>query len=442
MSVPARLAFALSLLWGSIAVLAAPSWSAEVDDNPSQVPAPAPGAVPPPPAKKPGFLTRWFNPTTAPFIPVPEIVVNPDSGTTLGVIPTWIQTDANHEISRIIAPDVLYNPYFGFGGHFRLYAYPSEDKQWSLVAGVQERVEREFDAEYQSGRSRQELWSINYSLISERDGTPRFYGIGNESPAINETNYTNQQQVAQVQIGLNLTHAWQLQYTGREQVVDVLPGTLSGITSIETRFGRILGVGTNDDFLNRLSIIYDTRNDLTVPSTGMEWVAYGGLASRQGVLNDSMYSETGVDGRDFWSLASGTVLATHMSLRYLPTSHNVPFWALSDLGGDGSVIGGEQPLRGFGDGRFYDRDSFSSSVELRRKVASFNAASSYVDLEVTPFIDVGRVFSRSSTNPLQELHKVYGVGFRGVARPFVVGYVDVGYGSEGAAVFTGLNYPF
>jgi hypothetical protein len=24
----------------------------------------------------------------------------------------------------------------------------------------------------------------------------------------------------------------------------------------------------------------------------------------------------------------------------------------------------------------------------------------------------------------------------------VVGYVDVGYGSEGAAVFTGLNYPF
>jgi len=34
------------------------------------------------------------------------------------------------------------------------------------------------------------------------------------------------------------------------------------------------------------------------------------------------------------------------------------------------------------------------------------------------------------------------VGFRGIARPFVVGYVDIGHGSEGAAVFTGLNYPF
>jgi hypothetical protein len=34
------------------------------------------------------------------------------------------------------------------------------------------------------------------------------------------------------------------------------------------------------------------------------------------------------------------------------------------------------------------------------------------------------------------------VGFRAIARPFVVGYVDFGLGSEGVAVFTGLNYPF
>jgi hypothetical protein len=31
---------------------------------------------------------------------------------------------------------------------------------------------------------------------------------------------------------------------------------------------------------------------------------------------------------------------------------------------------------------------------------------------------------------------------RGVASPFIVGYVDVGFGSEGPAVFTGINYPF
>ena len=73
---------------------------------------------------------------------------------------------------------------------------------------------------------------------------------------------------------------------------------------------------------------------------------------------------------------------------------------------------------------------------------SFDAASSHIDVEVTPFIDVGSVFSRNSTDPLTRLHKVLGVGFRGVARPFVVGYVDIGYGNEGVAAFTGINYPF
>jgi outer membrane protein assembly factor BamA len=387
-------------------------------------------------------LSKWFNPATAPFIPVPEIAVDPDSGTTLGLIPTWIKTDDNHEIRRIIAPDVLYNPYFGYGVHGRVYGYTSGDEQWSVVAGVKERVEREFEAEYQLGRQRLQRWSINTSLISDRDGTPRFYGIGNESPAIAETNYTNQQQRAQVQVGLNLTHAWQLQYTGRFQLVDVLPGTLEKIASLETRFGRILGVGTNKQLLNRLAVVYDTRDDLVVPSRGMQLIAYAGLASRNGLLNDSMYSETGGDGRAFWPVALNTILVAHTAIRYLPTSHDVPFWALSNIGGGDSVVGGEQPLRGFGSGRFYDRDSFSSSLELRRKVFSFDATSTFVDIEVTPFIDVGRVFARTSTLPFDQLHRVYGVGFRGIARPFVVGYVDIGYGTEGVAAFTGLNYPF
>jgi hypothetical protein len=45
-------------------------------------------------------------------------------------------------------------------------------------------------------------------------------------------------------------------------------------------------------------------------------------------------------------------------------------------------------------------------------------------------------------NRLSGLHPVGGVGFRGIATPFVVGYVDIGYGSEGVAFFSGVNYPF
>ena len=330
-------------------------------------------------------MSRWLDPSTAPFIPVPLIGSDPNSGTTLGLLPVWLATDDEHEIRRIIAPDVLHNPYFGYGVDARIYEYASKDSQWSIDSGIKERVERDVDAEYQVGRLRNELWSLNYSLIFNRAGTPRFYGIGNESPQLYQTNYTNTQELAQVQVGLNLNHAWQILFTGRYLVDDVTAGTLTDVKSIETRFGAILGVGTNTQMLNRLSLIYDTRDDLVVPTRGMEWVAYGGGAARSGILSDSMYSEAG---------------------------------------------------------RFYDRNSFSTSVELRRTVLSFDAVSTRVDVELAPFVDLGRVFARTNTDPLEQLHHVFGVGFRGIAKPFVVGKVDVGYGSEGLAIFTGLNYPF
>jgi outer membrane protein assembly factor BamA len=287
---------------------------------------------------------------------------------------------------------------------------------------------------------REDRWSINYSLIYDRDGTTRFYGIGNQTHARDQTNYTDSQEFGQVQIGLNFNHTWQLLYTLRLQSVNVLPGTLKDVPSIDTRFPEALG--TNKEFLNRLSLIYDTRDDLTVPSRGMKWVVYVGASAKNGLVNDSSYSEAGIDARGVFPVATNTVLAAHMSLRYLPTVNDIPFWALSSIGGGQSVIGGEQPLRGFGAGRFYDRDSFSATVELRRKVFSFDAVTTLLDIEVAPFADFGRVFSGSGSNPLEHIHEVVGVGFRGIARPYVVGYVDIGYGTEGAAVFTGLNYPF
>ncbi|MGH8140317.1 MAG: BamA/TamA family outer membrane protein [Steroidobacteraceae bacterium] len=419
-----------------------PAWADSAADSGSGADVPTPDASGVKQSAPAPGMSSWFDPTKLPFIPVPEIAVDPDSGTTLGILPVWLTTNDRHVIRRIVAPDLLYNPYFGYGFHARVYSYNSEDEQWSLVGGAKQRVERELDAEYQRGRLREQRWSYTASLIYDKSGTPRFFGIGNNSPAITETNYTNAQKLAQTQVGLNLGRTWQVLYTMRMRSVDVLPGTLARIASIENRFANILGLGTNSELLNRLSIVYDSRDSLTAPRHGMEWVAYGGVASRSGIFNDSLYSEAGVDGRSYWSVAAGTILAAHMALRYLPSARRLPFWALSSIGGGESEIGGEQPLRGFGSGRFYDRNAFSASVELRHTVWSFDSMATHVDIEVTPFVDLGQVFRRTSTFPIQHLHKVGGVGFRAVARPSVVGYVDIGYGSEGTAVFTGINYPF
>jgi hypothetical protein len=395
-----------------------------------------------PPAAPPTGIARWLDTNTAPFLPVPVVGTDPNSGTTVGLMPVWVQTDTKHDIDRIVAPDIVHNPYFGWGMHARLYAYPSEDEHWSAVAGIKQRVERGFDLEYQNGRARKDRWSFSTSLIYDRDGTPRFYGIGNATPQSAESNYTADQELLQAQLGFNISKIWQLAYTLRLRQVEVLPGTLSGIESIETRFGESL-LGTNRELLHRLSVTYDTRDDATIPRRGMQWVGYGGFATGgDSFFHDPLYTETGLDGRAFWPIFHDTVLAWHVALRYLLSAHDVPFWALSSVGGDRSFIGGQQPLRGFGSGRFTDRDAFGTTVELRHRLISFNAVSTRVDVEISPFVDAGRVFADSGTLPFQHLHTVGGVGFRGIARPFVVGYVDVGYGSEGVAVFTGIYYPF
>jgi hypothetical protein len=191
----------------------------------------------------PKGIASWFNPTTAPFIPVPEIDHDPNSGLTLGLIPTWLVTDDKQQITRIIAPDVLYNPYFGYGVRGRIYAFPSNDAQWSTVAGAKERVESEFDSEYQTGRSRNTALSFNTSVVYDRSGTPRFYGIGNSTPESDQTNYTLQQMYAQVRAGWNLSRRWQIAYTMRAREVKIQEGTLDGIPSLDDFFGPIPGVG-------------------------------------------------------------------------------------------------------------------------------------------------------------------------------------------------------
>jgi outer membrane protein assembly factor BamA len=385
---------------------------------------------------------RWLDPSTAPFIPVPEIDVDPLSGTTLGLIPTWLVTDDQAQIRKIVAPDILYNPYFGVGIRGRMYAFPSDDSQWSVVGGAKQRVEREFDYEYQLGRLRDRPWSFNASIVYDRSGTPRFYGIGNESPKADETNYTLQQAYVQTTFGLNLRRDLQISYTLRIREVDVQPGTLANIPSIETRFAQVPGLGTEQETLSRLAIIYDTRDDTTVPTRGAEYVIYGGAAAKEGIFNGSLYSVAGFDARQLWTPQPGNTVVAHAALRYMPGQSEVPFWSLSSLGGDQSIIGEAQPLRGFGAGRFYDRNSFSASLEYRRQILSFDGMATHINIEATPFVDVGQVYAHSRTVALAHLHQVAGVGFRGIASPFVVGYVDVGYGTEGAAIFTGINYPF
>lgn len=433
-------------LAAACAIAPGPAVAADaLPDAPPAASAPAitsPPAAPAAPVSPPASsLSRWLDPTTAPFIPIPEIDTDPYSGLTLGVIPTLLHTNSQQQIEEIIAPDIIHSQYFGWGSRMRIFGFPSADTQYSVVGGLKQRVEREFDGRYAAGQTRSGALTWSVEAIYDRSGIPRFFGIGNDSPYADQTSYLDNQARLDVQVGYNLSPALQIAYLGRERYVDVLPGVLPGLPSIETRFPGLDGLGAEHELQHRLLLTYDTRDSQIIPTTGARYLVYAGFVSRAFASSVS-YDYLGAEANDYWTLGDRMTLAWHAAARYMPSAGGAPFWALSSLGGDRSLPGECEPLRSQGADRYLDHNLFASGLELRTRVAGFDAFGTRVSLEVTPFMDTGKVFGQPGTSPVSHLHVTRGIGVRGVASPYVVGYVDVGYGQGRAAVFSGINYPF
>lgn len=386
-------------------------------------------------------LGRWFDPRTSPFIPIPEIATNPNAGTTIGFLPVFLSTDEQKQIRQIIAPDLIYNPNLGVGGHFRLLSYPSEDTQWHAVVGAKQIIERELDLFYSTGLTRQEWRSFTSHLVFDRDATDRFFGVGNASDFSNQTNYTMEQAYLGASFGVNFSPAFQIALQMRPRFVRIERGAFESLPFTGDLFPGLDGLGSNHEFLTRLFIAYDTRDSILIPTQGSQVVVFAGVTDRS-FLSSVSYALFGLEARHHLSLSDRLILATHAALRYMPGGEQIPFWALSSLGGGRSVLGEQQPLRGFGEGRFVDNNLFVANLEFRTQVFETNLFSTRVSLELAPFIDIGQVFHRLDENPFGHVHVNGGLGFRGVAKPFVVGRVDFGYGGDGLAIFSGIDYPF
>jgi len=398
----------------------------------------APGA---PAAEESGGLLGIWDPRTSPFIPIPEVGTDPNSGTTVGLIPTFLVTGEDREIRKIIAPDLAYNPNAGFGAHFRTFAYPSSDEQWYVVVGAKERIDRELDIVYTHGLTRQSAWSWNVRVRYDRNGSQRFFGLGNDTPERADTNHTRDVAYAEAKLGYNVSPAWQIALDVRPRYVEIERGLLDDKPETAKVFRALPGMQRAHEVLSRVMLSYDTRDSVTLPHRGTQLLVYAGLADAS-FLSSTSYSVAGFEYQQYVPLGERLTLAAHAMARYMPGANDVPFWAQSSLGGDRSFTGERAPLRGYGEDRFIDRHMVGGTLELRSQVYGLDLFSTHITLELAPFVDLGRVFNDADANPFEHLHYAGGLGIRGIAAPFVVGYVDIGYGSEGTAVFSGINYPF
>ena len=381
------------------------------------------------------------DPNSWPFIPVPEVATDPNGGVTYGVLPVWLFTDDKNEITSILAPDINANSTLGPGGNFRYLAYPSSDTNWYVVAGAQETIARKVDLDYQTGRDRKKWWSFEGRFFFERDPTERFFGEGNHSHEGNQSNYTTEQLYGEAILGVNLSEKLQLSMMERPRYVRIQEGGFTSVPSIFTQFPHQKGLNGGSEVLSQWMIQYDSRDSVDIPRSGTLGRLYYSVADRRFGSSIS-YNRFGGELREFYTIGKRVTLAGHVFNEYEPSGGEIPFWSQARLGGDESILTDQETLRGYGTGRFIDNNLFVVNVEVRTRVWDKTIFGTHGILEIAPFAEAGRVAHNMGYNPFSELHPVGGVGFRGIAEPFVVGFVDIGWGGEGAAVFSGINYPF
>jgi hypothetical protein len=413
---------------------------------PAGTPAPAigGGGTASKPSGKQAQKFSLLDPKSWPFslIPVPEIATDPNGGITTGVLPVMLFTNDQHQITNILAPDIYHNTNVGAGGHFRWLAYPSEDTQYYVIAGAAQNIAREVDLFYSTGRQHDRRWSFDLRFYYEKDPTERFFGIGNDTSQGGESNYTTKQIYGESKVGLNITPNLQLQWMERPKWVRIERGALSPqIPFIGVLYPTVKGLGGGTEMMNRLLLAYDNRDSPDIPHQGGLYRFFGGISDRR-FISSSSYDQIGADAHNYLPIGTRVTLASHAYLQYTPAGIETPFWAMARLGGEDSLLTDQQTLRGYGAGRFVDNNVFVLNLEARTRVYEHNIFDTHGVVELAPFFEAGSVFHDFDDNPVHRLHPVGGVGFRGIAEPFVVGYVDVGFGGEGASLFSGVNYPF
>jgi outer membrane protein assembly factor BamA len=373
------------------------------------------------------------------FIPIPEIVTDPNEGNTYGILGVVLFTDEKDEVQYMIAPDISWNETKGVYPVFRLFGYPTPDRRYSVTLGKSTTKDENYELEF----SDRGLWDrrafVAGNFIFERDSTERFFGLGNESDEDRESNYTGNLTRALGSVGVWILPYVNLAYEMRIERYSIGRGQVDSIPFIQQEFPGMTAKDLFDAtfyWAHRAAIAYDSRDSYDIPTNGAHSELYVEGASPW-LGSSTWFVKFGVNWREFIPLrkSGNPILALRALADYMTASDDTPFWELNKLGG-------RRTLRAYGGNRFIDLNRTLVGGELRTRVWQRRMFGTNAEIEVAPFVETGKVFPQLGDNPINHLHWAYGAGFRGIARPQIVGFVDVGAGSEGIAVFTGVNYPF
>jgi outer membrane protein assembly factor BamA len=343
--------------------------------------------------------------------------------------------DADGRVRSILAPSVTYNEIRGVTGTFRYFHYPTVSERLELVASYSEKIDRELDLHYRNRDVFGGRFHADIQLLHERVSSVRFFGIGPESEAEDESNMTLATTGGYLIFGVNISKTMRLSLGETLQRFDVSRGGVPGLPFTGDLFPDLPGVDGALIHAQRVALIHDSRDSLTTPTQGL-YVSVFAEASTTLLGSDADYLKGGMEGiylRPYWDRR--VILVLRGLYEGISGDSNTPFEVLPTLGG-------VDTLRGFGENRFYGDGRLLFNFEVRAKVLRMRIFGVDAEFEIAPFVDVGKVFNSWQQFLDTPFEVNPGIGFRGLAPPSVVGHIEFAYSREGPAIYVGLDYPF
>ncbi len=370
------------------------------------------------------------------YFVIPAVATAKNDGVDIGVIVPYIFADDEGRVTKIIAPMYIHNEFVGSRATLNLFRYPARGEQIKLIASFTEKTERKFLLDYQTLFLNGGQYSLEGNVGFFKNGTARFFGLGNQTRENQETNYTDRELLGFITGGLYVGPGRRLTWTERLRNVEVRVGAVPNIPYTQSVFPEIKGTGGATVWGHKLAFLDDTRDDTLTPTVGSYLALFLELAQSLTADTNTVFSRYGFDYRIL--LPNQTKQYTFVFRAKLEATvggAEIPFFERSSLGGQTS-------LRGFGVGRFVDNHSLVFNFEERIQLFHLKVFGTVAEVETAPFLDVGKVTDTFRYRAFSQYEANPGIGFRAIARPNVVGRVDFATGNEGQTVFAGLDFPF
>jgi outer membrane protein assembly factor BamA len=280
------------------------------------------------------------------------------------------------------------------------------------------------------------LWSdrvfLGFSTVHRDISEMPYYGPGPQSRKSGRSDYRLEDTNVELRPGVQIYKGLRAGLIGSFLAVNVGAGHSTRYISSERQFGPAVtpGIDRQSNFWRGGGFVeYDWRDRTASPTSGGRYLAQY-VRNLDQNLGGYSFLRLDLDASHYIPLLNHTrVIGVHgsSSLTTNSNTQRVPFYLQPTLGGPDT-------LRGYRVNRFYGDNSVMVNAEYRWELSPI--------LDMTAFVDAGKVFNRWEQWNLHQLESDVGFGLRVKGRSKVVFSFDTGFSHEGFQIWFRANNMF